>query len=222
MFLFGNRVNTGLSVCLSRYSVIVYVRVTDSDSAIWRAARPDKSIDAKAFFTGVPLIDTTGTGQLVNLSMILKRCKNVGLMMYVFLRFLVVGRVAFNIAFSSCCDKTRPTEYTENNISIHNIAIYTNRSLTNWACSVIKRNRNSGFLPINSDTIVRVFSVSSMPSSVLGGRSTRINRRVFGDIVVSFNWFGIISPNPLNREISTFLFLYFVVFKCSSSSSVST
>ena len=64
---------------------------------------------------------------------------------------------------------------------------YTNKSLTNCACSVINLNRNSGFLPINSETIVRVFSVSSAPSSVRGGNSTRIRRRVFGDIVVSFN-----------------------------------
>ena len=70
--------------------------------------------------------------------------------------------------------------------------------------------------------MVRVFSVSSAPSSVRGGNSTRIKRLVFGDIVVSFNWFGIISPRPLNREISIFLFLYLVFFKFSNSSSVST
>ena len=102
------------------------------------------------------------------------------------------------------------------------ILIYTNKSLTNCACSVMNLNRNSGFLPISSDTMVRVFSVSSAPSSVRGGNSTRIKRLVFGDIVVSFNWFGIISPRPLNREISIFLFLYLVFFKFSNSSSVST
>lgn len=61
------------------------------------------------------------------------------------------------------------------------------KSFTNWACSVINLKRNSGFLPINSVTIVFVFSVSSIPSSVLGGKSIRIKRRVFGDMVVSFN-----------------------------------
>ena len=81
---------------------------------------------------------------------------------------------------------------------------YTNKSFTNWACSVMNLNLNSGFLPINSVTIVRVFSVSSAPSSVRGGKSIRINRRVFGDIVVSFNCCGGISPNPLKRETSTF------------------
>ena len=49
----------------------------------------------------------------------------------------------------------------------------------------MKRKRNSGFLPINSDTIVRVFSVSSAPSSVRGGKSTRIRRRVFGDMAMN-------------------------------------
>ena len=72
-------------------------------------------------------------------------------------------------------------------LNFENVNIYTNKSFTNWACSVINRKRNSGFLPISSETMVRVFSVSSAPSSVRGGKSTRIRRRVLGDIVVSFN-----------------------------------
>ena len=73
------------------------------------------------------------------------------------------------------------------NLQIRKRENYTNKSLTNCACSVINLNLNSGFLPIKSEPKVFVFSVSSKPSSVFGGNSTRINRRVLGDIVVSFN-----------------------------------
>lgn len=79
------------------------------------------------------------------------------------------------------------SDYSNNKKRPFGRFFYTNKSFTNWACSVIKRNLNSGFLPISSVTIVRVFSVSSAPSSVRGGNSTRIRRRVFGDMVVSFN-----------------------------------
>ncbi len=112
----------GFNVCLSRYSVILYVVVVDSDSVIWRIVRPDKIIEAKAFFTRWPFMDTTGIGHCENLSMILNLCKKVGFTIYVFLCFFVVGRVACNMARISRCENVRPTEYTENNINSHNIA----------------------------------------------------------------------------------------------------